>query len=276
MTVEPLKYRARGRAAMGRQRWGQGGNDQRLRDSRIWQSDWLSTMIIDRATQSVGLHRLRSAHLIDREAGRASDRGHVVSEFEYTVQPPPTTPSRGLAVSAHFLREFHHVSPINGCDRCDACSESAGRERRRAVGLSSRLWRLRDEPVGARSWRRLHGGAGVVCSRPGGLSARQGQGRRDQRRDDGEVEQSPAGAAGRTARGQAESRRQGECRARGKGRSHGAERRNDAQQLARANPGYRPRRRRSRAKRTARSAPPRSAKSPSSGTRKPSLSARTK
>ena len=46
--------------------------------------------------------------------------------------------------------------------------------------------------MGARSRLRLYGRSGVVRPRPGGISGRQGQGRRDQRRHNGQVEQGPA------------------------------------------------------------------------------------
>ena len=64
------------------------------------------------------------------------------------------------------------------------------------MAIPDGLRRLRYEPVGGRPGLWLHGGPGVIRPRPGCLSGRESQGRCDQRRHDGQVEQGVAGATG--------------------------------------------------------------------------------
>ena len=69
--------------------------------------------------------------------------------------------------------------------------------RRCPVDVPAGLRRVRHEPVGGRSRRGNDGRPGSVRAWPGRLRTPESQGRCDQRGDDGEVEQGPAGAPGR-------------------------------------------------------------------------------
>ena len=62
-------------------------------------------------------------------------------------------PEDAFAAGAHSSWESHHASPLDGCDRPVARSESAGLGRRRTVDVPEGLRRLRDEPVGGRAPR---------------------------------------------------------------------------------------------------------------------------